>query len=202
MMTDGEAECSCIVDTDGLHDIATASGNLKTILLEHLKNGLIAVPACALKEFEELYEDEAEELKPFIKTRIFLKKAFYVGAARIADNLNSGFLFTAYNYVLDKYEKELNRDEKRALREELVEGMELSPKVARMCAMNLYLHGIGGDKVVVHSGHDSLAAPWNKEYRREAGHCSAGPIGAQPPLRLKPAGARRRLRRCGYAGCK
>ena len=23
-----------------------------------------------------------------------------------------------------------------------------------MCAMNLYLHGIGGDKVVVHSGHD------------------------------------------------
>jgi hypothetical protein len=24
--------------------------------------------------------------------------------------------------------------------------MELSPKVGRMCAMNLYLHGIGGDK--------------------------------------------------------
>jgi type I restriction enzyme M protein len=75
-----------------------------------------------------------------------------------------GFLFNAYNYVLEKYEKELNRDEKRALREELVEGMELSPKVARMCAMNLYLHGIGGDKVVVHSGYDSLAAPWGKEY--------------------------------------
>ena len=30
--------------------------------------------------------------------------------------------------------------------------------------MNLYLHGIGGDKVVVHAGHDSLAAPWSKEY--------------------------------------
>jgi type I restriction enzyme M protein len=30
--------------------------------------------------------------------------------------------------------------------------------------MNLYLHGIGGDKVVVHSGHNSLAAPWSKEY--------------------------------------
>ena len=30
--------------------------------------------------------------------------------------------------------------------------MELSPKVGRMCAMNLYLHGIGGDKVVIHSG--------------------------------------------------
>ncbi len=42
--------------------------------------------------------------------------------------------------------------------------MELSTKVARMCAMNLYLHGIGGDKVVVHSGHDSLAAPWSGEF--------------------------------------
>ncbi|MGD0650386.1 MAG: N-6 DNA methylase [Verrucomicrobiia bacterium] len=75
-----------------------------------------------------------------------------------------GFLFTAYNYVLDRYEKELDRDQKRALREELVEAMELSPKVARMCAMNLYLHGIGGDKVVVQAGHDSLQAPWSKEF--------------------------------------
>jgi type I restriction enzyme M protein len=75
-----------------------------------------------------------------------------------------GFLFMAYQYVLNKFVKDLNTDEKKALREELVEAMELSPKVARMCAMNLYLHGIGGDKVVVHSGHDSLAAPWSKEY--------------------------------------
>ncbi len=75
-----------------------------------------------------------------------------------------GFLFIAYQYVLNKFVKHLNTDEKKALREELVEAMELSPKVARMCAMNLYLHGIGGDKVVVHSGHDSLAAPWSKEY--------------------------------------
>lgn len=75
-----------------------------------------------------------------------------------------GFLFIAYQYVLNKFVKDLNTDEKKALREELVEAMELSPKVARMCAMNLYLHGIGGDKVVVHSGHDSLGAPWSKEY--------------------------------------
>ena len=32
-----------------------------------------------------------------------------------------GFLFTAYNYVLDRYERDLDADEKRALREELVE---------------------------------------------------------------------------------
>ena len=61
-------------------------------------------------------------------------------------------------------EKNFDRDEKRVLREERVEGIELSPKVARMCEMNLYLHGIGGDRVVVHAGQDSLAAPWSKEY--------------------------------------
>jgi type I restriction enzyme M protein len=55
-----------------------------------------------------------------------------------------GFLCNAYQYVLDRFEKDLDADEKRALREGLVEGMELSPKVGRMCATNLYLHGIGG----------------------------------------------------------
>jgi type I restriction enzyme M protein len=75
-----------------------------------------------------------------------------------------GFLCNAYQYVLDRFAKDLDGDEKRALQEDLVEGMELSPKVGRMCAMNVYLHGIGGEKVVIHTGHDSLAAPWKREY--------------------------------------
>ena len=75
-----------------------------------------------------------------------------------------GFLCNAYQYVLDRYESDLDGDQKRALQTELVEGMELSPKVGRMCAMNVYLHGIGGDHTVVQTGHDSLAAPWNDEY--------------------------------------
>ena len=75
-----------------------------------------------------------------------------------------GFLCNAYQHVLDHYERDLDGDEKRALQAELVEGMELSPKVGRMCAMNVYLHGIGGENTVVHTGHDSLAAPWRDEY--------------------------------------
>ena len=75
-----------------------------------------------------------------------------------------GFLCNAYQYVLDRHEADLDGDEKRALKTELVEGMELSPKVGRMCAMNVYLHGVGGDNTVVHTGHDSLAAPWSREY--------------------------------------
>ncbi|MEQ1896661.1 MAG: class I SAM-dependent DNA methyltransferase [Vicinamibacterales bacterium] len=76
-----------------------------------------------------------------------------------------GFLCNAYQYVLDRFGKELDRDEKQSLQMNLVEGMELSPKVGRMCAMNLYLHGIGGETGVnVHSGHDSLSATWKREY--------------------------------------
>jgi hypothetical protein len=97
MMTDGDAACLCILDTDGLHRIATASGNLKSTLLDHLENGLIGVPSCVWHEFEELYEEEAEALKPFLTTRIIMKRGYYVGAARIADNLNSGFPRGAYD---------------------------------------------------------------------------------------------------------
>lgn len=90
-MTEATVACTCIVDTDGLHRIANASGNLKTVLLGHLKSGLIAVPACAWSEFETLYEDEAEELKRYVTTRIIMKRAYYIGAARIADKLDTGF---------------------------------------------------------------------------------------------------------------
>lgn len=90
-------KCTCIVDTDGLHGIANASGNLKGVLLDHLKNGTIGVPACAWREFEEVYEDEAAVLKPFITARIIMKRAYYIGAARIADKLNSGFPRGAYD---------------------------------------------------------------------------------------------------------
>ena len=57
-----------------------------------------------------------------------------------------GFLCNAYQYVLDTFGADLDADQKRALKEDLVEGMELSPKVGRMCAMNVYLHGIGDEK--------------------------------------------------------
>ena len=56
-----------------------------------------------------------------------------------------GFLTAAYQHVLDHHERTLDADEKREVRTDLVEAMEISSKVGRMCAMNLYLHGIGGE---------------------------------------------------------
>ena len=71
-----------------------------------------------------------------------------------------GFLLAAHDYVVTQHGADMNRSQKKYVKERLVEGMELVPNVARLCAMNLYLHGIGGDDSPIHSGHDSLASPW------------------------------------------
>ncbi len=103
-MSDDPPKCSCVVDCSGLHEIAsTGSNNLKSLYLDRLKEGAIAVPACVWKEFQELYDDEAVTLAPHIKIKINMKKAYYVGAASIADKLNSGFSRGAYDTQTDLY---------------------------------------------------------------------------------------------------
>jgi len=52
-----------------------------------------------------------------------------------------GFLLAAHEYLKSHFE--LDRDQKRHLRFEALRGVELVPIVARLCGMNLYLHGIG-----------------------------------------------------------
>lgn len=102
-MSDGAPNCCCVVDTSGLHAIATASGNLQTILLDKLKSGVIGVPACAWQEFSELYEEEVAILAPHICNKLIMKKSTYVGAARIAERLNSGFPRGAYDGHIELY---------------------------------------------------------------------------------------------------
>jgi hypothetical protein len=62
-----------------------------------------------------------------------------------------GFLCNAYQYVLDRFEKDLDADEKRALREGLIEGMELSPKVDRRSPSSdlVWLHDLKGRRIQV-----------------------------------------------------
>ena len=52
-----------------------------------------------------------------------------------------GFLLAAHDYLTGH--ADLDRDQKRHLRFEGLRGVELVPNVARLCGMNLYLHGIG-----------------------------------------------------------
>jgi type I restriction enzyme M protein len=68
-----------------------------------------------------------------------------------------GFLFTAHQYLTQQYPN-LTRDEKRHLKEGAFRGWELVQATARVCAMNLMLHGIGSEKSVPVRVADALAA--------------------------------------------
>ena len=65
-----------------------------------------------------------------------------------------GFLLAAYEYLKDRT---ANSKEATYLRTRTLHGVDLVPNVARLCAMNLFLHGIGTDyKHPVVSISDSL----------------------------------------------
>jgi type I restriction enzyme M protein len=74
-----------------------------------------------------------------------------------------GFLTMAYESVLARHGKEMDKDQKKRIREDLVLAQELVPDTARLCAMNLFLHGITGGKdelsTPVISGKSSLDTP-------------------------------------------
>jgi type I restriction enzyme M protein len=67
-----------------------------------------------------------------------------------------GFLLAAYEYLV-KSNPDLDRKTQRFINEEALHGIDIVPGVTRLCAMNLYLHGLGGvDKTIVET-KDSLA---------------------------------------------
>jgi type I restriction enzyme M protein len=77
-----------------------------------------------------------------------------------------GFLLAAHDYVV-KTHPNLTREQKRHLSAGLLYGVELVNSVARLCAMNLLLHGIGptaGDGEPPVGRGDSLAADRGDRY--------------------------------------
>ena len=68
-----------------------------------------------------------------------------------------GFFLAAHDYIVKHYPN-LTKDEKRQLKQGTFKGWELVQSTARLCAMNLMLHGIGSDKDLPIVVADSLAA--------------------------------------------
>lgn len=56
-----------------------------------------------------------------------------------------GFLLAAYEHMKSK-PAAADRTVARRLRDEMFRGYDIVPEVVRLCAMNLYLHGVGGDR--------------------------------------------------------
>src|SRR5436305_5108010 len=55
-----------------------------------------------------------------------------------------GFLLAAHDYIMHHYN--LDRDQKRFLKYDALHGWEIVDNTARLCVMNLFLHGIGSDE--------------------------------------------------------
>ena len=68
-----------------------------------------------------------------------------------------GFLLAAHDYVV-KHNPNMIRDQRKKLKEETVKGWELVQATARLCAMNMLLHGIGSQDFEPIVVADALAA--------------------------------------------
>ena len=75
-----------------------------------------------------------------------------------------GFLFTAHNYIT-AHNKNLTREQLKHLKEKAFIGYELVQATARVCAMNMMLHGIGSEKSVPVVVGDALAADPGERYQ-------------------------------------
>ena len=85
-----------------------------------------------------------------------------------------GFLLAAHDYLVKHHA--LDREQKKKLKSGTFFGIELVDSVTRLCAMNLMLHGIGGDadKDLPVVTKDALAGS-HGEYNLSLIHiCSAG----------------------------
>ncbi len=67
-----------------------------------------------------------------------------------------GFFLAAHDYISHRYK--LDKAEKQFLKNKTFRGWEIVDGAARLCVMNLYLHGIGGDESPVTVG-DALISP-------------------------------------------
>ena len=68
-----------------------------------------------------------------------------------------GFLLAAHDFISNKYK--LDKDQKKFLKYETFKGWDIVDNVARLCVMNLYLHGIGGDDSPVQVGDALVSDP-------------------------------------------
>ena len=68
-----------------------------------------------------------------------------------------GFFLAAHDYIVEQ-NKNMTKTDKKRLKDKTFKGWELVQSTARLCAMNLMLHGIGSDEELPILVSDSLAA--------------------------------------------
>jgi type I restriction enzyme M protein len=118
--------------------------------------------------YEGLLEKNAQDIKSgagqYFTPRPLIKALVDVMAPRPGETIadpacgTGGFLLAAHDYV-EAHNRPLDREQADHLRHKALQGWEIVDSAARLCVMNLYLHGIGanGGSSPIHVA-DSLAA--------------------------------------------
>jgi type I restriction enzyme M protein len=115
--------------------------------------------------YEGLLQKNAEDVKggagQYFTPRALISAMVEVAAPKPGQTIcdpacgTGGFLLAAHDYLVKHHE--LDRAQKKALKGGTLYGIELVDSVTRLCAMNLLLHGIGGDEDVPVATKDALA---------------------------------------------
>jgi len=117
--------------------------------------------------YEGLLQKNAEDVKggagQYFTPRPLIKAIVEVvrpkPGERICDPAcgTGGFFLAAHDYLSRNYK--LDKQQKKALKERTFYGKDIVDGVVRLCVMNLYLHGIGGDDVPVECGDSLISDP-------------------------------------------
>jgi len=71
-----------------------------------------------------------------------------------------GFLLVAHDYIANNYQ--LDKDQKQFLKFEALKGKDIVDGVARLCVMNMYLHGLGGEESPIGVGDSLVSDPGDR----------------------------------------
>jgi type I restriction enzyme M protein len=117
--------------------------------------------------YEGLLQKNAEDIKggagQYFTPRPLIKAMVEVMRPEPGMTINDpacgtgGFIIAAHDYISSNYQ--LNVEQKRFLKSGTFNGKDIVDSVARLCAMNLYLRGIGGDQSPIEVGDSLISDP-------------------------------------------
>jgi len=117
--------------------------------------------------YEGLLQKNAEDIKggagQYFTPRPLIKAIVEVIRPEPGQTINDpacgtgGFIIATHDYISGNYQ--LDVEQKRFLKYETFSGKDIVDSVARLCAMNLYLHGIGGDQSPIEVGDSLISDP-------------------------------------------
>lgn len=115
--------------------------------------------------YEGLLQKNAEDVKggagQYFTPRALIQAIVEVMQPQLGQRIcdpacgTGGFFLVAYNFIKNNYK--LDKDQRHFLNNKTFKGADVADGVVRLCAMNLYLHGIAGDDSPVEA-KDSLMA--------------------------------------------